>query len=304
MWAVWLHHPCCLGGSRRLRVGDKIRSGPTCGRFGYINLAILGVPKASEWATKSEVGPHVGGWATSPLLSRRSPMLESGGQNQKWAHMWAVWLHHPCCLGGPQRLRLGHKIRRGPTCGRFGYITPAVLGVPKASEWATKSEVGPHVGGLATSPLLCRGSPTLESGGQKLKWAHMWAVWLHHPCCLGGPQRLRLGHKIRRGPTCGRFGYITPAILGVPKASELATKSEVGPHVGGLATSPLLSRRSQMLESGGQNQKWANMWAVWLHHPCCLGGPQRLRVGHIIRRGPRCGRFGYITPAISEIPNA
>ena len=49
----------------------------------------------------------------------------------------------------------------GPTCGRFGYITLAVSGVPNALKRWTKSEYGQHVGGLATSPLLSRGSPTL-----------------------------------------------------------------------------------------------------------------------------------------------
>ena len=218
MWAVWLHHPCYLGDPQRLRVGDKIRRGPTCGRFGYITPAVLGVPNASEWGTKSEVGPHVGSLATSPLLSEGSPTLHSGGPNHTWAHMSADRLNHPCCLGGPQRFRVGDKIRRGPTCGPFGYITPAVSGVPNTSQRGTTSHVGPHVGKQAKSPLLCRSYPTLQIGRQNQKRAHMWAVWLHHPCCLGGPQRLRVGHKIRRGPTCGRFGYITPVVSGVPNA--------------------------------------------------------------------------------------
>ena len=192
----------------------------------------------SKWGTKSQVGPHVGGLATAPLLSRGSPTFQSGGQNHRWAHIWAVWLHHTCCLGDPQRFRAGDKIRCGPTCGRFGYITPAVSGIPNASKRGTKSDAGPHVGGLATSPLLSRGSPTLQSGGQNQMRAHMWAVWLHHPCCLGGPQRFKAGDKIRGGPTCGWFGYITLAVSGVPNASKRGTKSEVGPHVGGLAASP------------------------------------------------------------------
>ena len=53
-----------------------------------------------------------GGLATSPLRSGRSPTLQSVEQNQKW-----------------------------PTCGRIGYITPAIWGVPNASECGTKSEV-------------------------------------------------------------------------------------------------------------------------------------------------------------------
>ena len=30
-WAGWMHHPCRLGGSHRLRVGDKIKGGPQVG---------------------------------------------------------------------------------------------------------------------------------------------------------------------------------------------------------------------------------------------------------------------------------
>ena len=79
---------------------------------------------------------------TSPLQPRRSPPLQSGGQNQKWpingqggyitpaasgiptasergakskvADKWARWLHHPCHLGDPLRFKAGGKIRGGP----------------------------------------------------------------------------------------------------------------------------------------------------------------------------------------------
>ena len=165
--------------------------------------------------------------ATSPLLPRGSPPLQSGGQNQKWpingqggyitpaasgiptasergaksevAHKWARWLHHPCRLGDPHRFRAGGKIRSGPQMGK-----------------------------VATSPLPPRGSPPLQSGGQNQKWpingqggyitpaasgiptssergaksevAHKWARWLHHPCRLGDPHRFKAGGKIRSGP--------------------------------------------------------------------------------------------------------
>ena len=71
--------------------------------------------------------------ATSPLPYRGSPPLQSGGQNQKW-----------------------------PTSGRNGYLTPAVSGIPTASERGAKSEV-----------------------------AHKWAKWLPHPCRIGDPHRFR-----------------------------------------------------------------------------------------------------------------
>ena len=211
--------------------------------------------------------------ATPPLPSRGSPLLLSGGKNQKW-----------------------------PTCKQSGYVTPAVSGIPTASERGAKSEVthlwarglrnprrlgdphrfraggkirsGPLVGKVATSPLPCRASPPLQSGGQNQKWptcgqsgyatpavsgiptaagrgaksevAHLWARWLPHPCRLGDPHRFRAGGKIRSGPPVGK-----------------------------VATSPLPSRGSPPLQSGGGNQKW-----------------------------PTCKQSGYVTPAVSGIPTA
>ena len=212
--------------------------------------------------------------ATSPLPSRGSPRLQSGGGNQKWptsrqngyvtlavsgiptasergaksevAHLWAKWLRHPCRLGDPHRFRAGGKIRSGP-----------------------------QVGKMATSPLPSRGSPPLQSGGQnqkrptcgqkgcvtpavsgiptsserraKSQVAHLWAKWPRHPCRLGDPHRCRAGGgEIRSGPVVGK-----------------------------MATSPLPSRGSPPLQSGGQNQKW-----------------------------PTYGQNGYVTPAVSGIPTA
>ena len=205
--------------------------------------------------------------ATSPLLPWGSPPLQSGGQNQNWpihgqggyitpaasgiptasergaksevAHTWAGWLHHHCRLADPHRCRAGGKIRSGP-----------------------------YMGKVATSPLLPWGSPPLYSGGQNQKWpingqggcitpadsgipiaskwgaksevAYTWARWLHHPCHLGDPHRFKAGGKIRRRPNSGQGGYITPAASGIPTASERGVKSEVGPRVGKVATSPLL----------------------------------------------------------------
>ena len=301
LWAKWLRHPCRLGDPHRCRVGGKIRSGPlvgkvatsplpswgspplqsggqnqkwpTCGQSGYITPAFSGIPTASERGAKSEV-THL--WARglrNPTPSRGSPPLQSGGQNQKW-----------------------------PTCKQSGYATPAVSGIPTASERGAKSEVtplwarglrnpcrlgdphrfraggkirsGPLVGKVATYPLPSPGSPPLQSGGQNQKW-----------------------------PTCGQSGYVTPAFSGIPTASERGAKSEVaplwarglphpcrlgdphrfraggkirsGPLVGKVATSPLPSRGSPSLQSGGQNQKW-----------------------------PPCGQSGYVTPAVSGIPTA
>ena len=326
-WAKWLRHPCRLGDPHRFRAGGKIRSGPLVGKV-----------------------------ATSPLPSRGSPPLQSGGQNQKWptsgqsgyvtpavsgiptaaergaksevAPLWAKWLRHPCRLGDPHRCRAGGKIRNGP-----------------------------QVGKVATSPLPSRGTPAASERGAKSEVANKWAKWLHHPCRLGDPHRFRAGGKIRSGPlggkvatpplpsrgspplqsggqnqnrpTCGQSGYITPAGSGIPTAAERGAKSEMthkwakwlrhpcrlgdphrfraggkirsGPQVGKVATSPLPSRGSPPLQSGGQNQIWptsgqsgyitpsvsgipaasergansevAHKWAKWLRHPCRLGDP-------------------------------
>ena len=74
-----------------------------------------------------------------------SPLLQSGGQNQKWpasepggyitptasgvstasergaesevARKWFSWLHNTCRLGGPHRFRARGRIRRGPEVG-------------------------------------------------------------------------------------------------------------------------------------------------------------------------------------------
>ena len=191
LWAMWLPHPCRLGDPHRCRARGQIRSDPQVGKV-----------------------------ATSPLPSRGSPPLQSGGQNQKW-----------------------------PTCGHCGYLTPAVSGIPTASERGGKSEVahkwakwlrdpchlgdpqgcraggggirsGPQVGKVATSPLPSRGSPPLQSGRQNQKW-----------------------------PTCGQCGYLTPAVSGIPTAAERGGGGGIrsGPQVGKVATPPLSSRGSPPL---------------------------------------------------------
>ena len=329
LWARWLHHPRRLGDPLRYKAGGKIRSGPLVGKM-----------------------------ATSPLPPRGSPTLQSGGQNQMWpnggqggyvtpaasgipsasewgaksevAHLWARWLRNPCHLGDPLRFKAGDKIRCGPIVGK-----------------------------VATSPLPPRGSPPLERGGQNQKWptceqggyvnpaasgipsaskrgtksevAQLWARWLHHPCRLIDPLRYKAGGKIRSGPlvgkvatsplpprgypppqsggqnrkwpTCGQGGYVTPAASGIPSASKRGTKSDV-----------------------------SRLWARWLHHPCRLGDPLRIRAGGKIRSGrlvgkmatsplppqgspplqsggqnqkwPTCEQGGYVNPAASGIPSA
>ena len=378
--------PLPYRGSPALQSGGQNQKWPTSGQSGYLTPAVSGIPTASEQGAESEVahkgaiwlphpcrigdpyrfgaggkirsGPQVGEMATSPLLYRGSPPLRIGGQNQKW-----------------------------PTSGQSGYLTPAVSGIPTASERGAESEVahkwtkclphpcrigdphrfraggrirsGPQVGKVATSPLLYRGSPPLQSGGQNEKWptsgqsgyltravsgiptasergaesevAHKWAKWLPHPCRIGDPHRFRAGGRMRSGPqvgkvatsplpyrgspplqsggqiqkwpTSGQSGYLTPAVSGIPTASERGAESEVahkwakwlphpcrmgdfhrfraagtirsGPQRGQVATSPLLYRGSPPLQSGGQNEKW-----------------------------PTSGQSGYLTRAVSGIPTA
>ena len=115
---------------------------PKRGRTGCITPAVWGVTK--KWAT-TERDHRWAYWLHHPYRMGGPPQ---GGKNQKKDHMWVDWLHHPCRLGGPPQ--------RG------------------------KIKKGPHVGGLATSPLPFGGS---RSSGPNPKWL-----------------------------TCGWIGYITPAL--------------------------------------------------------------------------------------------
>ena len=188
--------------------------------------------------------------ATSPLPSEGSPPLHSGGGNQKWptcgqigyvspaisgiptaaqrggksevAHLWAKWLRHPCRLSDPHRCKAGGGNQKCPTCGQSGYVTPAVSGIPHAPQRGGESEV-----------------------------AHLWAKWLRHPCRPGDPHRFTAGGN-QKWPTCGQIGYVTPAVSGIPTASERGGGGiRSGPLVGKVAMSPLPSQGSPPLHSGG-----------------------------------------------------
>ena len=202
-WARWLHHPCRLGDPHRLRAGGKNQKWPTSGQGGYITLAALGIPTASGRAAKSEVAHKWARWLHHPCRLGDPHHFKAGRKNQNWptsgqggyitptasgiltastrgaesevAHKWARWLHHPCCLGDPPRLRPGGKIRSSP-----------------------------QVGKVAISPLPPRGSPPLQSRGAESEVAHKWPRWLHNPCCLGDTQCFRAGCRIRSGPKVGK----------------------------------------------------------------------------------------------------
>ena len=304
LWARWLRNPCRLRDPHRFRAGGQNQKWPTCGQGGYITLAVSGIPTASERGDKIRSGPLVGKVATSPLPSRGSPLLQSGGTKSEVAHLWARWLRNPCRLGDPHCFRAGGQNQKWPTCGQGGYVTPAVLGIPNASEREDKIRSGPLVGKVATSPLPSRGSPLLKSGGTKSEVAHLWARWLRHPCRLGDPHSFRTGEQHQKWPTCGQGGYVTSAVSGIPTASERGDKIRSGPFVGKVATSPLPSRGSPLLQSGGTKSEVAHLWARWLRHPCRLGDPHRFRTGEQNQKWPICGQGGYVTPAVSGIPTA
>ena len=126
-----------------------------------------------------------------------SPTLQSGGKNQKWPTSGPGGYITPAVWGSPM-LQTGGQNQMWPTSGPGGYNTPAVWDVP-----------------------------TTPERGSKTKVADKWAWWLHHRCCLGGPQRFRARNKNKKGP-----------------------------QVGLVAKGPLPFGRSPTLQCGGQKQKW------------------------------------------------
>ena len=218
--------PLPYRGSPPLQSGGQNEKWPTSGQSGYLTLAVSGMPTASERGAKSEV-----------------------------AHTWAKWLPHPCRIGDPHRFRAGGKMRSGPqvgkvatsalpyrgspplqsggqsqkwpTSGQSGYLTPAVSEDPHHFRAGGKVRSGPQVGKVATSPLPYRGIPTASERGAKSEVAHKWAKWLPHPCRIGGSPPLQSGGQNQKWPTSGQSGYLTPAVSGIPTASERGAKSEV-----------------------------------------------------------------------------
>ena len=322
--------PLPYRGSPPLQSGGQNQKWPTSGQSGYLTPAVSGIPAASEQGEKSEVAQK---WEKSGYLTPAVsgiPAASERGAKSEVAHKWAKWLPQPCRIWDSRWFRAGGKIRSGPqggkvatspltyrgspplrsggqnrkwpTSGQSGYLTHAVSGIPAAAERGAKSEV-----------------------------AHKWAKWLPHPCRIGDPRRFRAAGKIRSGPqvgkvatsplpyrgspplhsggqnqkwpTSGQIGYLTPAVSGIPAASDRAAKSEV-----------------------------AHKWAKWLPHPCRIGDPHRFRAGGKIRSGPQVGEMatsplpywgsppsqsgeqnqkwptsgqsGYLTPAVSGIPAA
>ena len=160
-------------------------------------------------------------------------------------HKWAYWLRQPCRLKGPQRFRMGGKITSGP-----------------------------QMGGLATSPLASRGSPTAHCWGQNQERTTSGRIGYITVALSGVPHNSGPGRK-QNWPSSGRIGYATPAVLGVPDAYDHGRKSKV-----------------------------AHKWEDCLHNPfvahVVLGSPTLC--GRQNRKWPTSGHIGYITPAVSVVP--
>ena len=382
LWAKWLRHPCRLRDPHRFRAGGGIRSVPLVGKVATSPLPSWGSPPLQsgggnqKWPTCGQSG------YVSPAVSRIPTASERGGKSEV-AQLWAKWLRHPCRLGDPHRFRAGGKIRSGPLVGKVATSPLPSRGSPPLQSGGRENQKWPSCGQSGYVTPVVSAIPTAAERGRKSEVAQLWAKWLRHPCRLGDPHRFRAGGKVRsaplvgkvatsalpspgspplqrRGgnqkcPTCGQSGYVTPAVSGIPTASERGGKSEVAhlwakwlrqpchlrdPHrfraggeirsvpvVGKVATSPLPSRGSPPLQSGGrENQKWpscgqsgyvtpavsgiptaaergrksevAQLWAKWLRHPFRLRDAHRFRAGGEIKSGPLVGKV-----ATSPLPS-
>ena len=241
------------------------------------------------------------GYLTPPVSG--SPTTAERGVKSEVAHKWAKWLPHPCRIGEPQRFKAGGKIRSGPQVGEMATsLTPAVSGIPTASERGAKSEV-----------------------------AHKWANWLPHPCRIGEPHRFKAGGKIRSGPQVGKEATSPLPYRGSPplqsggQNQKWPTSGQIGNLTLAVSGSPTASKR-------GAKSEVAHKWAKWLPHPCRIGEPHHCRAGGKIRSGPQVGEMatsplpyrgapplqsggqnqkwptsgqgGYLTPAVSGSPTA
>ena len=149
-----------------------------------------------------------------------------------------------------------------------GLHHPCRLGHPKNSTGGNKITKGLHVGRLAMPPLPPGGSRTLQSGGPKSERTLNGPDWLHHPCHLGGLEGFIAKDKIKSGPKISR-----------------------------LATSPLPSRGSPLLQTGSPNQKWPTCVRIGYITPAVCGTlKQKSRGQH--QKWPKCVRNGCITRAL------
>ena len=183
--------PFPLGGPRLFKAGDKIRSGPKVGALATSRLPLGESPtlhgggQNEHWGRSGRIGyiiPAVGGsamlqrrgqneqWPTSGRLGYNTPTVlgvptaSKRGTKLAVAHRWADGLHHPCRRGGSEHFRAGGQNQRWPTHGRHGYTTLVVWVFRTALEWGGGISRGEQESRWATSPLPCRGFPTLQAG--------------------------------------------------------------------------------------------------------------------------------------------
>ena len=226
----------------------------------------------------------------------------------------------------------------GPERGRYCYVTTAFSGVPNAKRGEQNQKClphpcllgGPQMGGNATSPLHSRGSPTPTRGTKSEVVAS--------PPPSPGPTNARnccVTHAISSVPKQGnkiKSGYLTPAfsgarkravllrnhcILGGPQRQARGTKSKKpasplpsrGPtKLGKMLHHTCHSRGSPTPRAGNKIRSGclttafsgAHKWAEMLRDPCILG----VVASPLPSRGPERGRYCYVTPAFSGVPNA
>ena len=301
-WAKWLPHPCHIGDAHRFRAGGKMRSGPQVGKVAASPLPYRGSLALQSGGAKSEVAHKWAKWLPQPCRMGGSPPLQSGGQSQKWPTNGQGGYLTPAVSGDPHRFRPGGKVRSGPQVGKMATSPLPYRGCPPLQS-GRQNEKCPTSGQSGYLTPAVSGIPTASERGAKSEVAHKWAKWLPHPCRIGDPHRFRAGGKMRSGPQVGKVATSPLPYRGIPTASERAAKSEVahkwakwlphpcrigdahrfkaggkvrsGPQVVKVATSPLPYRGSPPLQSGGQSQKW-----------------------------PTSGQSGYLTPAVSGMPTA
>ena len=122
------------------------------------------------------------------------------------------------------------------------------------------------------------------------------------------------------GARIGRNGHITPTLSGLPQQQEQNQRwlhhpcLLGGPESGGMATQPLHSHGSpntgNKIKSGYITPAFlgARNRREWLHNPYIVGGlPTIGRKSEVATAPlpswvPRIGRNGYITPALSRVP--
>ena len=206
-----------------------------------------GTPTASQRGAKSEVAHKWARWLHNPCRLGGLPLLQSGGQNQKWPTSGQGGYITPAASGYPHRFRAWGKIRSGPQVGKVATSPLPPRGDPHRFRARGKIRSGPQVGKVATSPLPPRGIPTASERGAKSEVAHKWASWLHNPCRLGVSPSLQSRGQNQKWPTSGQGGYITHAASGDPHRFRAGGKIRSGPQVGKVATSPVPPRGSPRL---------------------------------------------------------